>query len=192
MKIVTLLGSPRKRGNTAKVLGIFEDLMRAQEHVIDRVNIVEYTVKGCLGCDACLKIPDAPGCVQRDDAVAIFDRMLAADVVVYATPLYCWGFSAQMKALLDRHYCLVTGYDTPNYTSLLAGMRTALLVTCADKVENNADIIQVMFERENAYCRSEVIGQYIVPSCTTPDAIGEQAVEAARKMVLDITSELSP
>jgi multimeric flavodoxin WrbA len=181
------MGSPRKQGNTTRVLREFEDLMRQAGHAVERINVVDYMVKGCLGCDACLSVPDTPGCVQRDDAVAIFERMIAADLVVYATPLYCWGFSAQMKALLDRQYCLVTGYDTPDYKSLLAGTYTALLVTCAGEIDNNADLIQVMFDRENDYCQCDVVGKYIVPSCTTPDAIGTQAVEIAKNMVRDMS-----
>jgi multimeric flavodoxin WrbA len=186
MNITTLLGSPRKKGNTARVLSLFEDLMREYNHTVNRVNIVDYKIEGCLGCGACRKIPDAPGCVRRDDAVTIFERMIASDVVVYATPLYCWGFSAQMKALLDRHYCLVTGYDTPQYTSLLAGTRTGLLVTCADQIEQNADLIQVIFDRENAYCQCEGVGKYIVPYCTTPDALGDKATKTAENMVRDL------
>jgi multimeric flavodoxin WrbA len=186
LSIVTLMGSPRKRGNTARVLTDFEERMQQKGHVVDRITIVDYTVNGCLGCDACLKVSESPGCVQRDDAVAIFERMMAADVVVYATPLYCWGFSAQLKALVDRQYCLVKGYDTPDYTSLLVGTRTAMLVTCAGGIENNADVIQTIFDRENDYCRCEVVGKYILPSCTTPDAIGPQAAEMAQNMVEDI------
>ena len=54
---------------------------------------------------------DEPGCVQKDDAIAIIDRLLAADVIIYATPLYVWDFSSQMKALLDRQYCLTKWHD---------------------------------------------------------------------------------
>ena len=185
MKITTILGSPRKRGNTAKVLGLFEELV-AGDHAVDRIDVASSEVNGCLGCDACQKVTDAPGCVQKDEAVPIFGRMLAADVIVYATPLYCWGFSAQMKALLDRHYCLVTGYLTPEYNSLLRGKRVALLVTCAEGIEDNADLIQVVFDRLNDYSKSDVVGKYIVPFCTTPDSMGPEGMETARRMVSDI------
>ncbi len=187
MKIMSILGSPRKKGNTAKVLALFEELMVQQRHEIDRMDIVDYEVKGCLGCDMCQKKPNEPGCVQKDDAVALFDRMMVSDLVIYATPLYCWGFSAQLKALLDRQYCLVTGYDSPDYKSLIAGKRTVLLVTCADQIENNADLIQEVFERENAYCNCRVIGKYVVPFCTTPDKLGDKAIETAKKMAGECT-----
>ena len=186
MKVITLLGSPRKRGNTATALGWFEEELKAQGHNIDRVNVVDFEVKGCLGCGKCEGITDKPGCVQKDDVMGIFERMMSADAMVYASPLYCWGFSSQIKALIDRHFCLVKGYGTPDYKSFGEGKLTALLVTCAGPVENNADIIQVLFDRLNDYGKLKVVGKYIVPLCTTPDAMGHEAKEIVDEMRRDI------
>ena len=61
MKIITILGSPRRQGNTATVLSMFESLVAAQ-HQVDRVDLVDYDVRGCLGCGACQKVLDEPGC----------------------------------------------------------------------------------------------------------------------------------
>lgn len=185
MKIATVLGSPRKHGNTAAVLERFESLAGAT-HQIDRINITDHAVKGCLGCDACFKVMDRPGCVQRDDADVLFERLLAADVIVYATPLYSWSFAAQMKALIDRHYCLVKWADGCVINALFKGKRAALLVTCGDAAENNADLIQEIFDREMRYLGGEVVGKYIVPHCTTPDRLGEKAERTAREMCGDI------
>ena len=175
MKVITLLGSPRKKGNTATTLGWFEEALKAQGHNIERVNIVDFEVKGCLGCGKCEGITDKPGCVQKDDVMGIFERMMSADAVVYSSPLYCWGFSSQMKALIDRHFCMVKGYGTPEYKSFAEGKLTSLLVTCAGPVENNADIIQVLFDRLNDYGKTKVVGKYIIPSCTTPDSMDHEA-----------------
>ena len=185
MKVMTILGSPREKGNTAKVLGLFEELI-AQRHQVHRINIASIDVKGCLGCCTCKELTDEPGCVQKDDAGSVFERMIDSDVIIYASPLYAWGFSSQLKALIDRHFCLVTGYETPNYKSLLQGKSTALLVTCAGPVENNADLIQTIFDRLNDYCKCNVVGKYIVPFCTTPDSISTEATETAKKMAADI------
>jgi len=188
MKVITLLGSPRKRGNTATALGWLEEAMKAQGHDIDRVNIVDFEVKGCLGCHKCEGITDEPGCVQKDDALGIFERMMSADAVVYASPLYCWGFSSQMKALIDRHFCLVKGYGSPDYKSFAEGKKTALLVTCDGPVENNADIIQVLFDRLNDYAKTKVVGKYIIPSCAAPDAMGHEAKIIVDQMCQHILS----
>ncbi len=190
MKITTILGSPKKKGNTAKVLGLFEEELANLGHDVERVNIARHNVKGCLGCGVCQKKPDEPGCVQKDDAVSIFEKMMAADAVVYASPLYCWGFSSQIKALIDRHFCLVTGSGSPEYKSLIDGKRTALLVTCGGPIENNADLIQALFDRLNNYGNCNVVGKFVVPFCTTPDEIGDKAAETAKKMATDIAGDI--
>jgi multimeric flavodoxin WrbA len=189
MEVTTVLGSPREKGNTATVLDLFEKLMLQQGHKVDRINIMDYEVNGCLGCQTCRKVRYEPSCRQQDDAVSIFERIIASDAVVYATPLYTYGFTAQMKALIDRQYCLVTGYGSPEYTSLLQGKRTALLVTCGGPVEGNADLIQEAFEREGQYQQWNIVGKYVVPFCTTPDALGDKAMETAEQMVGDIAGQ---
>jgi len=190
MKITTILGSPKKKGNTAKVLGLFEEELVNLGHDVDRVNIAGYDVKGCLGCGVCQKKTDEPGCVQKDDAVAIFEKMMSADAIVYTSPLYCWGFSSQMKALIDRHFCLITNYyGGPKYKSLIDGKRTALIVTCAGPIENNADLIQSLFDRLNSYGNCNVIGKLVVPFCTIPDEIGDEVMETAKQMAADIAGK---
>jgi multimeric flavodoxin WrbA len=186
VQVTTILGSPRERGNTATVLGLFEELIAQQGHEVDRIHIVDYEVNGCLGCQACQKTSQELSCRQQDDAVGIFKRMIASDAVVYATPLYTYGFTAQMKALIDREYCLVTGYGSPEYRSLLKGKRSALLVTCGGGIEENVDLIQKVFDREGQYQEWSIVGKYVVPYCTTPDELGDEALETARQMASDI------
>ncbi|MCP4580408.1 MAG: flavodoxin family protein [candidate division Zixibacteria bacterium] len=185
MKITTILGSPRKKGNTATVLGLFEELA-ASKHQVERINITDYTVNGCLGCDVCFKTIDEPGCVQKDDAPAIFKRLMATDLIVYATPLYCWSFSAQLKALIDRHYSLVKWKDGKVQNALLEGKYGSLLVTCADPIKNNADLIPIEFERQMKYARCKVVGKYIVPNCTKPRLLGDKGKAMAQEMFDDL------
>ncbi len=185
MKIVTILGSPRKRGNTAAVLAAFESLV-GRQHEVDRINITDYRVKGCRGCDHCFSVPDEPGCSQRGNAVRLLKRILAADLVVYASPVYGWSFPAELKALLDRHYCLVKWRDGEVAASLASGKRAALLVTCGGDAGNNADLIQVMFDREIEYLGGVVAGKYVVANCTTPAELGERATELGQRMAREL------
>ena len=187
MKITTILGSPRKNGNTATALEMFEALV-SSEHQVERFNMSDVEVNGCRGCNACKKNPDEPACIQRDDAERILNSIISSDAVIYASPLYCWSYPAELKALLDRHYCLVTGYGTPDFRSLAAGTRAALLVTCAGPVESNADVIQTTFDRFAAFARLDVAGKYVLPGCTTPDALEEDAKSTVEKMADAITA----
>jgi multimeric flavodoxin WrbA len=188
MKIITILGSPRKKGNTATVLNLFEELVTAQHHQVERINLIDCNVQGCLGCNHCQDIFDEPGCIQTDDAPGIFQKLFAADAIVYASPVYSWSVTAQMKALLDRHYCLVKWQaDTPVQV-FLQGKRAALLSTCGGTLEGDADLIQTMFDREMQYLRCEITGHYILPACSTPDQLGPRAMTMAQKLAQDITA----
>ena len=186
MKIVTILGSPRKKGNTAKVLSMFEEKVE-DSHEIERINVSKYNVGGCLGCYKCQEKTGEPGCVQKDDALIIFEKMIQADAIVYASPLYCWSFTSQIKPLIDRHFCLITGYGSPDHESLLNGKSTALLVTCAGPIEGNCDAIQGIFTGFIEYGKLSTKGSFILPFCTTPDAIGDEGVQLANDLAKAIT-----
>lgn len=186
MHIITLLGSPRRRGNTATVLRAFEEQMQPQ-HRVERINIVDYDVRGCLGCDVCMRAPQEPGCAQKDDATAILRRLMDAEAIVYASPVYCWSFSAQMKALLDRHYCMVKWQDGQKVNALLRGKRAMLLATCGGaNASEEADLMQAMFEREMRYLEVEVIGAHVVAGCTSPAELGERTHLTAQHMAREI------
>jgi len=186
MKIITIFGSPRKKGNTAKVLSMFEDKIK-KKHEIERININRYKVGGCLGCNKCQEKKGEPGCVQKDDALIIFEKMINADAIIYASPLYCWSFTSQMKPLIDRHFCLISGYGTPDHESLIADKSAALLVTCAGPVEGNCDAIQGIFAGFAEYGKLKPKGNFILPFCTTPDAVSDKGAQLAENLAKAIT-----
>jgi len=175
VKVLSLFGGPRQKGNTATVLSWVEEALQTRGHRVQRINVIDKKVAGCLGCSNCQQVADEPGCVQRDDALFIFEQMVASDLILYSCPLYCWSFPGQLKVLLDRHFCLVTGYDVGEPESLIQEHRTALLVTCAGPLENNADLIVEMFHRFAAYLLARPVGELIVPFCTSPEALGEES-----------------
>jgi multimeric flavodoxin WrbA len=161
MKVITLLGSPKKNGNTASVLGGLEAALQERGWETVRFHIPALDIAGCTGCGAC-QAPGAGGCRQKDDCREVFSAMAAADGLVYATPLYGWDFTGQMKQFLDRHFSLQTGFGTPNHHASLAGRRAILLVTCMGPVEGNADLIQDIFNRFCNYSGMENRGQFVI------------------------------
>jgi len=186
MKITTLLGSPRKKGNTSAILEQFENVAVSNGHEIDRINITGYKIRGCIGCDTCQSIIDKPGCILKDDTLSIFERMISSDIIVYSTPLYVWSFAAQIKPLIDRQYCLVKNFGTAQYRSFLKDKKVALLVTCGGESENNADLIPIIFQRESDYLGCTVIGTYIVQLCTPENPSGTNSDEIVQQMSKDI------
>ncbi len=189
MKLTSILGSPRKKGNTSQVLHWIEDTLEAQGHVVDRINVVDHKVKGCKGCFTCKKFPDRPGCPQKDDAMDIMSRLMASDAILYGSPIYFWGPTAQMKTLIDRHCCLVTGFATSQWHSLIRGKTLGLVLTCEDAIENNTELMTDMFTRFVGYLQCDHAGTLIIPFTSSADAMGEKAQEQARSFARQLVAK---
>lgn len=185
MQIMTVLGSPRRNGNTAKVLDWVEGELQALGHKTERVFVGDGRINPCVACNGCKRTLDAPGCLGGDGANDIFARMLVSDVVVFASPLYCWGVAAQLKALFDRAYCLLK--EEPQHQSLLAGQRLALIVTGGGPIEENLDLAVPPFRAFVKFFQCRDGGALLVPSCSEPGKLGadiqQQARDFARKLV---------
>jgi multimeric flavodoxin WrbA len=78
---LTILGSPRRNGNTDTILERVEEPLRAR-HGVQRLLLPRRSVHSCLGCEACQRILDAPGCVQRDEIAGMLEQILDADMIV--------------------------------------------------------------------------------------------------------------
>lgn len=187
MKVLSLLGSGRKKGNTSTLLGWVETELQAMGHEIERIHLPSKQINGCLGCGQCKTATDRPGCVQRDDGLSVIEQMVESDAVIYASPLYYWGFTAHMKALIDRSYCLYRGVcGTPDHTSFVEGQRQALIVTAADAFENNTELVITSFQRALVYSKAESAGELMVCNSTTPEELGEDIREQAEKFARQI------
>ena len=187
MQIVTLLGSARKKGNTATVLGWVEQSLETSGHEVQRIYLHSKTINGCLGCAKCKQNSDRIDCVQDDDAIMIMEQMIAADAILFASPIYFWGFSAQTKALIDRGYALVTDYHRPGHTSLLKDKRLGLLVTGADDYEHNAEGMFTAFDRIVDFLLAIKKGELYIARCTVPAelpiGVKDKAIALAHSIV---------
>ena len=102
MNILILSGSPRKGGNTDLLVEAFVK-GASQKHYVEVVSVHDYKVNPCIGCNACFK-NEANACVQNDDMSLIYEKMSRADMLVIASPVYFYGLSAQLKAVIDRFH----------------------------------------------------------------------------------------
>ena len=188
MKVLAINSSPRKNGNTAKVLGWVEEEFRSRGHEVEHIHISDYKLEGCVGCYKCQMDPEELVCSRQDAGVEIFGRMKEADAIVYASPLYCWGFTAQVKPLIDRHLCLATGYGDPStHKSHIESKRVALLVTAAGQEgKGNSDLITEVFKRLADYVKTDVVAQLVVPFCTQPGDLGDEHKDKACAFVGEI------
>lgn len=105
-RILIISTSPRKGGNSDTLAHEFERGAREAGHETEFVNLCDKSIAFCRGCLTCV---GTNRCVIKDDADAIVEKMHDADVVVWATPVYYYSVSGQMKTMIDRANPL---YDT--------------------------------------------------------------------------------
>lgn len=100
IKVLAFAGSPRRGGNSETLLDWVLDAMKKEGGVeIEKVPLTEADVHPCKGCNACEVLNK---CVQRDGMDILHDKIIEADCIVLAAPIFCMGICAQAKALIDR------------------------------------------------------------------------------------------
>lgn len=120
-KVLIISTSPRKGGNSETLADEFARGAKEAGNIVEKVSLYDKTIGFCKGCLACLK---RGHCVIPDDAVEIVSKMHEADVLVFATPVYYYSISGQLKTMLDR--------ANPLYDTDYAFTKVYLLATAAE------------------------------------------------------------
>lgn len=119
-KILILSGSPRKGGNSDTLCNEFMRGATEAGHQVEKIRLADKKINYCTGCGVC---NTTHHCVQQDDMAEILDKLIKADVIVLATPVYFYAMNAQMKTLIDR--CV------PRYTDI-SGKDFYFIISAAD------------------------------------------------------------
>ena len=116
MKIAIINGSARK-GNTLTAINSF--IKGASEgNEIEVINPDKLNIAPCKGCGAC---QCHKGCVDKDDTNPTIDKVAAADMILFATPVYWWGITAQIKQVIDKCYCRVMHMKDKKFGIIVIG-----------------------------------------------------------------------
>lgn len=133
-KIVVLVGSVRKNGNTDLLAKAFVEGAKKKNDV-QVISVADYEVHPCIGCNSCFSREDYK-CFQKDDMGGIYSKLKEADIIVAASPVYFYGVSAQLKAVVDRlHTPLRNQFHTKKLALLLVGAATLPELFDAIKVQ---------------------------------------------------------
>jgi len=106
-KVLVISASPRKGGNSDTLCDEFVKGAAEAGHDAEKVFLCDHSIHYCTGCGGCTR---THRCVQKDDMAAVLEKMVLADVIVLATPVYFYTMDAQMKTLIDR--------TVPRYTEI--------------------------------------------------------------------------
>lgn len=158
MKITILEGSPHESGSSNMLAREFARGALEHGHDVAEIDVAHSDIHPCIGCGRCGM--DGP-CVFDDYNACVRDALLESDMVVFATPVYYFGMSAQLKAAIDRFY---------SYTTRLAGkgLKAALVTAAWDADEDVMPCIVAHYEKLCRYMNFSDMGKILGLGCGTP------------------------
>ncbi len=183
MKVLAIQGSPRKKGNTALLLehylsGLEENHSDVE---IERVFLQEKDIAPCTGCYTCIN--EESSCIIDDDMQGLYGRIIEADLLIFATPIYWWSISAQLKVFVDR-FCPFTIEDFKD-------KKFVLLMTYGNLLPNTGPkMVEDMFREIWDYFELDIVQTYSV--CTDqylPVAENREAQKAVYELGKKIGSK---
>jgi multimeric flavodoxin WrbA len=180
MKTVILFGSPRKKGNTRRLVDTFSETMKKNGHEVKFLNLNDMNVRPCQGCLVCAK---EGICRLNDDMEDIRKYMLESDLLVYATPTYWWGPSSQLKLVIDRS---IAFFDE-NMESRIQGKKAITLMTCADESPDTFTPALDTFRRIFEGLSVTYLGGVEAAGCEGAGKVSKKAVQSVRKLAQSLT-----
>jgi len=172
MKIVTVLGSPRKKGNSNTIAMAFGDKAESLGAEVKTYHLNGMDFKGCQGCYACKTKQDS--CILKDDLTEVLEAIHEADVLVMASPVYFWDISGQLKSFVDRTYSYLRPdfFNRPDPCRLPEGKKGLLILTQGAEEREHRDVPQKyehFMEHYGLHDRKTIRGAGIHESATAED-----------------------
>ena len=146
-RILILTGSPRRNGNTDRLAQSFAKGAE-ESNQVEIVSVCDYKVNPCIGCNSCFS-REGHRCFQNDDMTAIYEKLSQADILIIASPVYFYGISSQLKAIIDRlHTPLRNSFNIKKLGLILVGAAT--LPELFDAIITQYRLVLNFFKLEDA------------------------------------------
>jgi multimeric flavodoxin WrbA len=153
-KVLVLLGSPRKKGNSTYLAEMIASGAKSRGADVKFVSLHGLTIKPCNACNACKK-PKARGCAIKDDMQPIYEAMLESDAWVIASPVYWFTLSAQTKLWMDRCLAFRSFGKQP-----FKGKRIAIAMSYGGDDPFDSGCVNALrtFQDAYAYVEAKIVG----------------------------------
>lgn len=158
MKIIILEGSPNRKGSSNLLADCFKQGAEEAGHTVEIIDAAHADIHPCTGCIHCGY--EGP-CVQKDEMDRIRPKILEADMPVFATPLYYYGMSAQLKVLIDR-FCAF------NSSVQRRHMKSALLAAAWNSDDWTFEALESHYKTLVRYLNLTDMGMVLGAGCGTP------------------------
>lgn len=121
-KVLVLSGSPRKNGNSEILCDQFINGASEAGHSVEKIFLGDKKINYCIACGSCQRSNGV--CIHKDDMAEILEKMIEADVIVMASPVYFYTMDAQVKTLIDRTFARYTEIKNKDFY---------IIITAADE-----------------------------------------------------------
>ena len=158
MNILVLKSSPHVHGSSNLLADSLIKGARKKGHTVETIDVAKASLHPCLACDACGMNGT---CVQNDDMHHIQEKLLTCDLAVFVTPLYYFGFSAQMKTMIDRFYSFNAQLSTRH-------LQTVLVAAAWDANDWTMRELRSHYETLCRYLHFQDRGMVLGVGCGTP------------------------
>ena len=177
MKIVVLTGSPRKNSNTTYMADRFIAGATEAGHEVFKFDCARSDVSGCIGCNHCNM--NGP-CIYDDDFSKLRPKLIEADLVAFVSPMYYFGFSSQLKRVIDRFYAI-------NGKIKGASKKAVFMMAYADTSKSEAEAMTAHYKTLIKYLGWSDVGMVIAPGVWTAGSIkntnyGEDAYKLGKSI----------
>lgn len=173
MKILGIVGSPRKNGNTHVLVSRILDGAREAGADTEAVLLGELDIEECSGCHACWGGNHV--CGKRDEMKTLYPKIIGCDALILGTPVYWYGPTAIMKCFIDRFVY----FNCPANRKKIKGKTAVIAVPFEDKTLETADLVLQFFEKSLGYLEMELTEKILIPGVTKRGEV------RSRKRVMD-------
>ena len=176
---VILFGSPRKRGNTAELTRTLIAQLREKCWGVRTLYLNDMNIRPCQGCYVCL-----PGGVCRieDDMKDVRKYIMESDLIIYATPIYWFGPSGQLKLAMDRSIAFMD----ENFESRIKGKMAVTLTTFGDDNVDSCQPAIDMFKKTFDLLGISYEGQVNAPGCQPAGGVAPEFIEKTKSLAQSI------
>lgn len=157
MKIVVLKGSPNRVGSSNLLADNFIRGAEEADHTVEEIDVAHANISPCIGCLHCGYEGD---CVLNDNMDDFRQIIINSDMLVFVTPLYYWGMTAQLKTLVDR-FC------SRNFTMQSKHLKSALLAVAYNADDWTFDSLESHYDTLVRYLNFKDQGRVLGSGCGT-------------------------
>jgi multimeric flavodoxin WrbA len=155
-KILGVIGSPRKRGNTHLLVSRILDGAEKEGAVTETLFLNDLNIRECDGCHACWR---GKQCSKKDDMNALYPKIMQSDIIIFGTPVYWYGPTALMKCFIDRFVY----FNCPGNRAKIRNKSAVIVVPFEEEDPRTADLLMRFFKKSLQYLEIKLVGKILVP-----------------------------